>query len=319
VSALLASVPVPPMPDHLTERVSAAIAAEAEQRAAGFNAVRAGRLPASSPGTDVGTVEGADGSDDAGVPEIADPVEVPGRPDLPHRPRRRTRSRRTWTSPLVLGGLATAGVFAFVVAGAVVVLNQAQVGSSSGTAGAGRAGAPSVPRPKSLGRNSAFGPNVNGPNSAPTGVQVKYKASGRTRTTTAYTSQAHFTSGNIARGVRSEVVAGLRLSGPEYRGGITASGAAHTPVPSPSSQHRQHRAQPHKVGSLSVVRIEGCLSAVAPSNGVFLVEIAHYQGKPAIIIIGKPVANAYPVTVTGLACSSTAPDVLARITVPKRR
>jgi hypothetical protein len=52
---------------------------------------------------------------------------------------------------------------------------------------------------------------------------------------------------------------------------------------------------------------------------VLVVEVAHYRGKLAIIVVGKPAAKAYRVTVTGLACSASRPDVLARITVPESR
>ena len=68
-----------------------------------------------------------------------------------------------------------------------------------------------------------------------------------------------------------------------------------------------------------VGQISGCLSAVAPPSGVLVAEIAHYLGKPAIIVVSKPVGNAYRVTVVGLACSASRPDVLARITVPRAR
>ena len=123
-----------------------------------------------------------------------------------------------------------------------------------------------------------------------------------------YTSSAHFTRANIARGVRSGFIEGLSL--PD-------AGPAHQPVP--TGAHHPQAPQPHKVGSVSVGQIAGCLSAVAPASGVLVVEVAHYRGKPAIIVVGKPAAKAYQVTVTGLACSASRPDVLARITVPESR
>lgn len=317
------------MPDRLTERVSAAIAAEAEQRAAGFNAVRAGHLSAGSVGTDVAAED-----DGAGVPAQTGPVEVPGRPDLPHRSphrsRRRARSRRSvWTSPLMLGGLATAGVLAVVV-GAVVVLNQAQLGpATEHSASASGAGAPNAePRPARGVRNPPLGLNgagIFGPDDAAKGIRLKYHASGQTRLTTAYSSRANYTRGDIARGVRSVVINGL-ADIPTYAGGSASvpppTATAGPTRPAPASSHPKGQPKTpllRKVGSVSVGQIEGCLNAVAPSSGVIFVEVAYYQDKRAIIIVGKPVAKAYLVTVAGLACSATEPDVLARITVPEHR
>ena len=310
VSALLASMPVPPMPDRLTERVSAAIVAEAEHRAAGLNAVLAGQS-ASSANTDVGLDDGR-----SGVPAQTGPVNVPGRPDLPGRSRRHRRARSprsVWTSPLVLRGLAATAVFAFVVVGAVYALDHGGFSSSSSSGSA--AGAPAIkaiPRPgpgaASGSGSSEHGPTFgsNNPVYSTTGIPLKYKASGKTKTATVYTSSAHFTRGNIARGVRSGLINGVSLphAGPAQ--------------PVPTSGHRRH-APLYKVGTVRVGQIAGCLSAVAPASGVLVVEIAHYRGKPAIIIVGKPVAKAYQVTVTGLACSASKPDVVARITVPEHR
>jgi hypothetical protein len=298
------------MPDRLTERVSAAIAAEAEQRGAGLNAVRAGQS-ANSVNTDVGLDDGR-----SGVPAQTGPVNVPGRPDLPERSRRRQgRSRRSvWTSPLVMGGLAATGIFAFVVVGAYA-LSQAGLGSSSSSApsAARGAGPKAIPKPGPRESSSSGKPGsgvhspvygVGQPVYSTTGVQLKYNASGKTRTATVYASPARYTRGNIARGVRSGLTFGLNL--PD-------AGPAH---PGPAGTHPP---QPHKVGSVSFGQLAGCLSSVAPANGVLIVEIAHYLGKQAIIVVGRPVAKVYQVTVTGLACSAARPDVVARITVPEPR
>jgi hypothetical protein len=199
-------------------------------------------------------------------------------------------------------------VFAFVVVGAVYALDHAGFSSSS----SGSAGAPaskSIPLPGSGAGSGEHSPTFgsNNPAYSTPGIPLKYKASGKTRTATVYTSSAQFTRGNIARGVRSRVVNGVSFpdAGPA--------------LPVPTGTHRSDVPQPHKVGTVNVGQIEGCLSAVAPVNGVLVVEIAHYGGKPAIIVVGKPVAKAYQVTVTGLACSASRPDVLARIAVPEPR
>ena len=201
------------------------------------------------------------------------------------RRRRRPRSRRSvWTSPLVLRGLAATAVFAFVVVGAVYALDQGGSSSSSSSAGPA-AGAPApVRRPGSGGGSGEHSPatfGANNPVYSTTGIALKYNASGKTRTTTVYTSSAHFTRANIARGVRSGFIEGLSL--PD-------AGPAHQPVP--TGAHHPQAPQPHKVGSVSVGQIAGCLSAVAPASGVLVVEVAH-PGQAAIIVVGKPAAKAY--------------------------
>jgi hypothetical protein len=324
------------MPDRLTERVSAAIAAEAEQRAAGFNAVGAGQLAASSLSTDVGA-EGAGagragraggaggagaGGAGAGVPGQTGPVGGPGRPDLPRRSRRRRRegSRRSiWTSPLVLGGLATAGVFVFII-GAVFALSRANLGPSSGSAGRPAAGRPAAGRSALPAPVPERGPlfGANSAINAAAGVHVRYQTAGRTASANVYLSPVHFTRSTIGRSVRS---VGYRMSLAAPEAGTTGHSVPHrtTGTHHPQSQTPPKPARPQKVGSVSVAQIARCLSADAPSGRLVIVEIAHYQGKPAIIMVGRLVADAYHVTVTGLACSASKPDVLARITVPKRR
>ena len=182
VSALLASVPVPPMPDRLTERVQAAIAAESERRSA--SGVTGAQVPAQI--------------------QPAGPVAVPGRPDLPDRPRRRrTRSRRSfWTSPLVLGGLAVTGVFAFVVIGAAIAINHyGFVGAASAPGAGSPAGPKAVPKPEP--RNPASG----GSNALSTrgGINVRYDGAAHAATATVLASDANFTRGNVARLVHSYV------------------------------------------------------------------------------------------------------------------
>jgi len=209
----------------------------------------------------------------------------------------------------VLGGLAATGIFVVVVIG---------VGFTHGLAGpestAGSQPAKSVPRPESRVPTGAGG--VSQPNKMvglPSAVHVAYgKAQGQRRDALVYTSSKDFTRRNIAAGVRSAVSSDAILG--------TINEPGHVSAPSPSATtHRHAPSAPPKVGGVSVGQIAGCLTAVAVSNGVLVVEIAHYQGKPAIIIVSRPVGNLYRVTVAGLACSTSRPDVLARITVPKAR
>ncbi len=121
VSRLLSSIPVPPMPHRVTEHLQAIIAAEASQRT-----------------TAVPVASGAAGT--AGTAGTAGslPVQVPGRPDLPRRRGHRARRLRMpdWSTPLLLRGLAAAGVLVLLVGGGVLLANR---GAVTGTPTAGRA------------------------------------------------------------------------------------------------------------------------------------------------------------------------------------
>lgn len=99
VSQLLASVSVPPMPDILTQRVQAAIANEAAQRAARM----------------AGPVSG-----------LAQPGDRASRLARPRMGR--------WSPPLLLRGLAAAGALVILVGGGLLLANQRQTGGASGAA-----------------------------------------------------------------------------------------------------------------------------------------------------------------------------------------
>jgi len=208
-----------------------------------------------------------------------------------------------------MGGLAATGVFAIVVIGAAIALTHLSLGPASGPESRPAVGAPApnpapgshvpnVPRPQARG-----GPaNTVG---LPSGIYVAYGAASRKLTALAFATREDFTPRNIANGVRSAISTSVTFS---TAGPMVPN--SESPIPSPS---------PSKVGTIGVGQIARCLSAVAASNGVLVVEIAHYQGKPAMIIVSKPISGFYRVTVTGLACSASRPDVLARITVSKAR
>jgi len=309
VTALLAEVPVPPMPDRLTERVQAAIAAESQRRAAGLDAARAGEALTGSTSLDADLAGSPDGVPPQGGRRSPVPLRARSR-------RRRTRARRSiWTSPLVLGGLAATGVFAVVVIGAAVALSHGTLGPES-TAGSQPANSRPLPAPK----QPVGGPARQSNNAVglPSAVQVTYgTASGRARSALVYASGRNFTRANVAASVRSTVsregMFGTILNGP---------GSTPSPQTPPTHEHSQSRgtapAAP-EVGGIRVGQIAGCLSAAAISNGVLVVEIAHYQGKPAMIIVSKLIGKSYRVTVLGLRCSASQADVIARITVPKAR
>jgi hypothetical protein len=63
--------------------------------------------------------------------------------------------------------------------------------------------------------------------------------------------------------------------------------------------------------------LAGCLANIASGRQVLLADVARYLGKPATIIVLKPVSGAFDVIVVGLACTATKADVITRLSVPK--
>lgn len=106
VSAVLASVEFAPMPAHIANRLSVALAAESGTRV---------EMTAKT--------------------AAAEPVHTPGRPDLPERATRRGWRLRMpeMSSPMLLRGAAAAGALAIVAGGGYLLANNgAQPSSSSG-------------------------------------------------------------------------------------------------------------------------------------------------------------------------------------------
>ncbi len=56
---------------------------------------------------------------------------------------------------------------------------------------------------------------------------------------------------------------------------------------------------------------------VAGGHPVLLVDVARYLGKPAVIVVLRPVHSTFRVVVAGLACGAGRGDVLRRLSIPK--
>jgi hypothetical protein len=60
-------------------------------------------------------------------------------------------------------------------------------------------------------------------------------------------------------------------------------------------------------------RIAGCMKAVADGRMVLLLDLAKYEGQPAmIVVLGSTVTSQAEVIVTTNGCSATSPNVLTR-------
>ena len=279
VSQLLASVPIPAIPDHLTERLQSTLAAEVAQRAGG--AMPTGALGGGSAPAGGLVISGSGGSGHA-----------PGRPDRPGRARRRRvrQPRMTgWSSPLVLRSLAATATVALLVGGGLLFAN----------AGGGRSGNPSAQSEpaRRTGRVGAQAPRSNA--SALTPTQLQYQHDGKYAYTNVVTTDTSYTKENLAAKVRLQVASSASV------------GSRAEPFTG------QARAPHHQLGHFDVGRLESCVSAVAAGQNVMLVDVARYMGVPAAIIVMRPVNGAFGVIVVGQACGASGQDVIARLTVPQ--
>lgn len=262
VSQLLASVQVPSMPEMLSQRVQAAIADEAGQRVA--------RTPAPMlAGGDLGRSVAMN----------------PGRPG----PARRPRIRAWSSSPLLLRGLAAAGVIVLLVGGGILLANQRGTGPST-SAGARKAAEPARSRPGT----AAVGSTAL--------ARLRYQQGAETKYTSAMTSRVNYTKADLPAGIRQVVADKAQLTVPRMN--INTSAAPSEPS--------------HQLNHTTVGELESCLSTVAAGRTVLLVEVARYLGVPATIIVFDPVSDAFDVIVVGEACGSANPDIITTLAVPTK-
>jgi hypothetical protein len=288
VSALLASVPAPPMPDHLNERMLATLAAEAARRTAASPAPATDQVAAGAAGRRA-------------------PWPVPERPHAPRRAGGRSwRPRRPdWSSALLLRGLAITGGLVVLVGGGLVL---ADLGASvsSGTAARSTGGlaatAPTTPGSLHL---PAGGTSVGAASNTP----VNYSSDGHEAQANIAVSDASYTRSDLAAGVRKEITSSPELSPLGVSSG--SAGPAPAPGQGPSSA-------PRKIGGMVVSQLAGCLSRVTAGHQVMLAEVARYLRAPVTIIVLKPIGGVFDVIVVGAACSATDADVITRLSVPSR-
>ena len=173
VSTFLASVPAPPMPDDVTARIEAALAAEAASRAAS-PAVPAAR----------GAAPVAPGRDGAGRRAAV-------------RSPRNTRSGGWLRSPVTLRVAAGAAVAAVILGGGFAAIRLAGSAGTSGTSGS----ASSAENSTSSG--SGAGAAAQGSREAPAAARpaptLTYRAGGQPRPFTVLTSSANLGPGNLGR------------------------------------------------------------------------------------------------------------------------
>lgn len=276
IPALLASVPEPALPDHVTARIQGALAQEAALRAgAGLATAEGGADPERA---------GAGGPATA-VPSATGPSTTgPAAAERPARTGDRTQRRRNWLPQLTPAGSPVA-VRVAAAAAAVAIF------AVGGVEIAEHAGQPSPPSTSSGTPHSASQPSGAGP-------ALYYTSDGLRRSIRAIATRTDFTHGHLSSQVS-------RLTGVRSPAAVpgTAPQAA-APVRSGTSP---------AFGNFSVTSLDGCVNRIAAGNLlVVLVDVARYQGAPATVIVTRPpAAGPLQVWVVGSGCSASRSDTLA--------
>ena len=277
VSTFLASVPAPPMPEDVTARIEAALAAEAASRAAS-PAVPAARGPVpAAPGRDGVTRRAA----------VRNPKILSG----------------GWLrSPVTLRVAAGAAVAAVVLGGGFAAIRLA---GSSGTSGSSATAEGASTSSGSGAAGTAQGTRTAAPAVVPArspSPTLSYQAGGRSRPFTVLTSSADLGPGNLAREV-GRLVLGER----------TRAQQSTEASPAPSAE----RSAPSGIPGFAPATLEACVTRVADGGHVRLVQIGRYQGQQAAIIAVSPAGGGpVRIWVVGTGCSATSSDVITQMALP---
>lgn len=271
VTALLASVPEPPMPDDLSARIQGALAREA--------ALRAASAPA-RPATVSERSRAASAFPSPGRPDGGPSRDLPR--DRQHRPARH-RLGTWWGSGSQVRLRAAAAAVALVV----VVIGGYEIASHAGS---------------SSSPSSSSAPQAGTANLAPRvsyGPPVEYERSGQTLSVTPMTTNTDFT----ARELNSQV---SRLTGyqrPAVTVPSTVNPAAN-PAAGSSGSGPTFRQIP-------VSGMSGCLNRIAAGARVLLVDVDRFQGTPALVIVTQSSpASPKQIWVVSTSCSASASDIL---------
>jgi len=216
-----------------------------------------------------------------------------------HRSPRRSRAPRI--SPKVaLGGLAAAAAVVLVGGGIYEV-----VAHSGGPVSSEASGVPSAAQP--AGRSAANGPMASAlPVSGPA---LLYQHSGRRDSITPITTSANFNPAGLGSQVTAEVKkygAGFTKAGPNAQGSGQHGSASPAAVP---------REQAGTFAEIPVASLRGCVNRTAAGGLVLLVDVAHYRGAPAIIIVTEAAKTGpMQIWVVGTGCSASSSDLLQHAT-----
>jgi Putative zinc-finger len=276
VSTFLASVPAPPMPEDVTARIEAALAAEAASRAAS-PAVPAARGPVpAAPGRDGVTRRAA----------VRNPKILPG----------------GWLrSPVTLRVAAGAAVAVVVLGGGFAAIRLAGSSGPSATSGSSAAEGSGASAGSGAAGATTQGPNAAAPAAAPA-PRLTYQAGGRARPFTVLTSSADLGPGNLAQEV-GRLIRGER-TGPQQ--GTKAS-------PGPSAQRSALSGTPGFAPAkleACVTRVADGGQVRLVQTGRYQGQQA------VIIAVSPAGGGPVRIWVVGAGCSATSSDVIAQMALP---
>ena len=276
VSTFLASVPAPPMPDDVTARIEAALAAEAASRAA-------------SPA----------------VPAARGPVPVaPGRDGVTRRAA--ARNPKIWSggwlrSPVTLRVAAGAAVAVVVLGGGFAAIRLAGSSGTAETSGSSAAQGSGASAASGAAGATAQSPNVAGPAAVPAPT-LTYRAGGRSRPFTVLTSSADLGPGSLAREVGRLVL-----------GGRTGAQQGTNASPGPSAERSTASGIPGFApaaleGCVTRVADGGHVRLVQTGR--------YQGQRAAIIVVSPAGGGPARIWVVGTGCSATSSDVIAQMPLP---
>ena len=214
-----------------------------------------------------------------------------------HRPPRRSRQPRI-APKVALGGLAAAAVI--LVGGGIYEV----VAHSGGAASTAASSAPSAQHAR---RSAANGPMASAlPVSGPA---LQYQRSGRRQSITPITTSANFNPAGLSSQVTAEVKkygAGFTKTGPNAQSSGQHGSASPAAVPGE---------QAGTFADIPVASLRGCVNRTAAGGLVLLVDVAHYRGAPAIIIVTEAAKTGpMQIWVVGTGCSASSSNLLQHAT-----
>jgi hypothetical protein len=295
VTALLAAVQQPPMPEDMVARVHGALAREAAVRA---TAAHEGAAWPAETATDASP----DTAGPASVPQQAAGQPRAGGTGWRARQRERARQdrqrRQRGGLPWLAGAASSPGLRIAAGAAALVVL--AAGGYEISVNAGGKPGQQAAP---SAVPSVGYGPGLS------------YQREGRVARVTPMTTSTDFTAGQLSKQVSA--LSKYASSSPGVPGAaplITAPPNASSPrVSSPGAPVSPAigSAPPKKFGSIPVNVLDGCVNRIADGADVVLVDIARFDGARATVIVTKAASSVIrQIWVVGTGCSASVSDIL---------
>jgi hypothetical protein len=226
----------------------------------------------------------------------AAPATEAGRGVLPTRSRRQRAStgERGWHLP----GLSIPATRRVAAAGAVVLVGGGGYLVASNVVSRVPTSSSASPGPPPTSQSMTAGPNVT------------YGSHGSQHTIHSVSSQMNF----VPSQLRTQVLAAYHEAQVKGEAGNVSLGGTSSPAASPLYGNAASAPEGSAAAGSGVgTRLAGCMMAIADGRSVLLLDLAKYEGSPAVIIVlGGTGPSQAEVIVTANGCSATSPDVLTR-------